>query len=48
MAALLMVAATCLFDLASNGITTTETVASTIPGMLRSGTSCRIKIDMES
>jgi hypothetical protein len=34
--------------LASNGMTTTETAATMMPGMLRSGASCRIKVEPDS
>jgi hypothetical protein len=48
MATLESAAATCLLDRASNGITITETAASAMPGILRSGTSRRIKMDADS
>jgi hypothetical protein len=47
MAPLPIAAATRRFARANNGITTTETAATMIPGMLRSGGSCRINVELD-
>jgi hypothetical protein len=48
MAPLPIPAATRRFARASNGITTTETAATMMPGMLRSGDSCQISVKPDS
>ena len=48
MAPLPIPAATRRLALASNGITTTETAATMMPGMLRSGTSWPISVEPDS
>ena len=41
-------AATRRFAFANTGMTTTETAATTMPGMLRSGDSCRMSVEPDS
>ena len=48
MAPLPIPAATRRFARANNGMTTTETAATMMPGMLRSGASCRISVGPDS
>ena len=48
MAPLPIPAATRRLALASNGMTTTETAATMMPGMLRSGASWRISVEPDS
>ena len=48
MAPLPIPAPTRRFARANNGITTTETAATMIPGMLRSGVWCRINVEPDS